>query len=180
MKNKIIEKGEYELIHNPGDDFKRLVYWMNDENPHVVPYLVPVLALLGACFAIEGYINMVGQHVDPDWKKFVKGPTSVKDRLKRIYLKKNKTLNCNQGIWQDVLGLFKIRIDLVHPVYKNQKEIRIDEIPDIFDIVEDKYSPSKSKEILENAINVLLNDTNLTELKDIGKIEGYSGPVRKK
>ena len=92
----------------------------------------------------------------------------------------NKTLDCGQGIWQDVLQLFKMRIQLVHPVYTNRKELRADEIPDIFQIVEKKYPPKKSKQILENAITMLLKDTNLNHLKDRGKIEGYSGHIRQR
>lgn len=178
MNRKFTPKGEYELNHNPGDDFKEIVYCMNDEKPHIAPYFVPILALLGACFAIEAYINMVGQQVDPNWIKFDKGHIPLKDRLKRIYSKINKTLVCGQGIWQDVLKLFEMRIQLVHPVYINRKEIRIEKIPDIFDTVEKNYPPYKAKETLEKAIDALLNDTNLTHLRDVGKTEGYSGSVR--
>ncbi len=178
MNRKIISKGEYKLIHNPGDDFKELVYSMNDETPCIIPYFIPVLALLGACFAIEGYINMAGQQVDPDWNEFNKGPISLKKRLKRIYSIINKPLTCGQGIWKDVLEIFKTRIELVHPIFRNQKETRTKKIPDIFDIVNDNYPPNKSKEILENAINTLLKDAKLNRLKDIGKVDGYSGPIR--
>jgi len=178
MNKKIIPRGKYELIHNPGDDFKELVYWMNDKESHIPPYFIPVLALLGTCFAIEGYINMVGQQVDPDWSKFERGHITLKDRLERIYSRINKTLICGNGIWQNVLEIFKIRIEIVHPTYRNQEEIRTEAIPDIFDIVKKKYPQSKSREILENAIDTLLKDTDLNHLKDIGKIEGYSGPIR--
>lgn len=171
-------KGEYELIHNPGDDIKRIVYWMNDKEPHIAPYLRPALALLAACFAIESYINMVGQHVDSEWVKFDKGPTPLKEKLRRIYQKKKKHLELSRGIWQEVLDLFKIRVELVHPIYKNVKEIRTNDIPDIFQIVNSKYPSAKSKYILETAIDNLLSDTKLQHLKDIGKTEGYSGPVR--
>lgn len=61
----IVTKGFHKLRHNPGYDFRRLVYWMNkaddkSANIHVAPYFIPTLALIGACFSLEGYINMTG------------------------------------------------------------------------------------------------------------------------
>ena len=129
MKKSINTEGIHELLHNPGYDFRRLVYWMNktnvnDKNIHIAPYFIPVLALLGVCFSLEAYINMVGQKIDKDWNNFDKGPIPLKDRLKRIYSKLNKSLDCSKGIWQKVLVLFKIRVSLVHPQYVNKTETR--------------------------------------------------------
>lgn len=180
MKKVINTKGTHGLLHNPGCDFQRLVYWMNktdavDENVHIAPYFIPTLALLGACFSLESYINMVGQTIDEDWNSFDKGPVPVKDRLERIYSKLNKSLNCGGGIWQEVLWLFKIRVSLVHPQYVNKTETRTEhyEIPTIFQKVKQEYPPEKSKRILENAIDALLKDADLLKLKDHWQMRTY-------
>ena len=166
-------KGIHELLHNPGYDFRRLVCWMNktdvnDKKIYIAPYFIPVLALLGACFSLEGYINMVGQRIDKDWNGFERGIVPLKNRLKRIYSKLHKSLDCSEGIWQEVLLLFKTRVLLVHPRYVNKTETRSehDEIPTIFQIVRQKYPPNKSYEILQKAIDTLLKDANLLHLKD--------------
>lgn len=178
--------GKHELIHNPGYDFRRLIYWMKDmemdekdESIPIAPYFIPILALIGACFAIEGYINMVGQHVDPNWKNFDKGPISVKKRLERIYSMLGKKLHLGHGIWQKVLDLFKSRNELVHPIYVSKTEIRNNEIPTVFDRIEQKYPVSNSEKICEEAINVLLAEANVSHLKNHWKLDGYSGPPRK-
>jgi len=176
-------KEKYSLIHNPGYDFKRLVYWMNtpnegEKNIHIAAYFIPVIALLGACFSLEGYINMVGQHVVPDWSEFDKGPIPVKDRLKKIYFQLDKPLDCSHGIWQKVLSLFRMRVKLVHPMYVDKVECRSTEIPDLFQLVEEKYSPEHSKQILEQAVDTLLKDAELEGLKDETQTSGYVGPIR--
>lgn len=185
MKSKQT-RGEYKLIHNPGYDFRELIYWMKDmemgekdENTPIAPYFIPILALIGACFAIEGYINMVGQHVDQNWKKFEKGPISVKKRIERIYLMLGKKLDLGHGIWHQVLDLFKSRIELAHPIYVSKTETRNTEIPTVFQRFEKKYPVLKSEKICDEAIDVLLADASLSHLKDEWTLAGYSGPPRK-
>jgi hypothetical protein len=185
MKSKQ-PRGKYELIHNPGYDFRRLIYWMKDleidekdENMPIAPYFIPVLALIGACFAIEGYINMVGQHVDQNWQNFEKGPISIRKRVERIYLMLDKQLELGHGIWQQVLNLFKFRIELVHPKYVSKTEVRKTEILTVFDRVEQKYPVLKSEKICDEAIDVLLADASLSHLKNQWSMGGYSGPPRK-
>jgi len=185
MKSKQ-PRGKYELIHNPGYDFRRLIYWMKDmemdekdENTPIAPHFIPILALIGAYFAIEGYINMVGQHVDPNWENFEKGPISVKKRLDRIYSMLGKKLDSGHGIWQQVLDLFKSRIELAHPMYVSKTEIRNTEIPTVFQRVEKKYPVLKSEKICDEAIDVLLADASLSHLKNQWSLGRYSGPPRK-
>ncbi len=90
MTKKPDSKSEFTLVHNPGYDFLRLVDWMQESefNPSasiIAPYFFPVLALLGACFAIEGYVSMVGQKLDADWEEFDKGRVTFKQKIERIY-----------------------------------------------------------------------------------------------
>ncbi len=177
-------KGKYSLVHNPGYDFLRLLHWMAEANPDdpnlpFAPYLIPTVAILGACCAIEGYINMVGQKVDSGWAEFDKGPVAIKKRIARIYSAVGKHADFSRDIWQQVLDLFEARIELVHPRYVEREEKRDTDIPDLFQLINAKYPPSKSQEIVEAAIDLLLSDTGLTELRDKYRFRTYSGPVRR-
>jgi len=184
MSKSAQEEGEYELFHNPGYDFRRLIRWMkgidpyNEKNP-IAPYFIPILALLGACFAIEGYINAVGRHVDSNWTNFEKGPIALKKRLQRIYSKLKKKLDCGQGIWQEVLSLFKARVEIAHPKLVHKTERRANEISTLFERVAQDYPRSESERICEQAIDVLLADSGLQDLKDQWLWGGYVGPPRR-
>jgi hypothetical protein len=175
--------GEYRLVHNPGYDFLRLLSWMEETDPEdpslsFGSYLIPTIAVLSACCAIEGYTNMVGQKIDKDWENFDKGPTPIKDRLSRIYGLKQKQINFGEGIWQKVLELFKFRISLVHPRYVEKTEKTKTEIPDLFDIVNSKYSVTAIKQIAEVAVDTLLADTGNTHLRELYIRRSYYGPPR--
>jgi len=178
------EEGEYKLFHNPGYDFRRLIWWTKEIDPHsgkntIAPYFIPILALLGACFAIEGYVNAVGRHVDSNWTNFEKGPIALKKRLQRIYSKINKKLDCGQDIWQEVLSLFKARIEIVHPKLVHKTERRANEISTLFERVAQDYPRSESERICERAIDILLADANLQHLKGQWLWGGYVGPPRR-
>lgn len=121
---------------------------------------------------------MVGQHVDPNWADFDKGPISLKERLQRIYCLKQKTLDFGQGIWQEVLTFFKTRVELVHPSFISKTEVRDSEIPTVFERVGQKYPLSKIIKISEGAIDTLLADTSLQRLKNTWQQQGYAGPPR--
>jgi hypothetical protein len=175
--------GEYELIHNPGYDFLRLLGWMDEADPRdldlpFAPYFIPVIAILAACCAIEGYINMVGQKADPNWRDFEKGPIPIKSRISRIYELMGKRADFGQGIWQRVLLLFKMRVKLVHPKYVAKSERRRTEIPDIFKSVKAKYPPRATRQLAEEAVDILLSDTGLTELRHQWRWGSYHGPPR--
>jgi len=118
---------------------------------------------------------MVGQQIDSDWESFDRGRVGIKDKLRKIYSTIDKPINFGQGIWQEVLDLFKKRKDLVHPKYLNKKEYRNNEIPTIFQLVRDTYPCFKTKNIMYNAISTLLNDSNT---KDVLEERVYfDGPV---
>lgn len=99
----------------------------------------------------------------------------MKDKLRRIYEKINKPLNCNNEIWHEVLMLFKKRGSLAHSRYVNKREARVefDDIPTIFQDIKREYPPNKSKEILEKAIRTLLTDANLSQLKNHWQENSY-------
>ena len=172
---------EHTLIHNPGYDFRRLLNWISEadaNNPDLpfAPYFLPVIGILAACCAIEGYVNMVGQKVDPSWAKFDKGPMPIRDRISRVYYCVGKKPLFSKGVWNKALSLFKMRNELVHPKYVQKAEKR--KIKTIFQTANKKYPPSDSKRIAEGAIDTLLKDTNLQTLKNVYQISTYAGPPR--
>lgn len=176
-------KRENKLIHNPGYDFLRLVNWMDESDksnsdPTIAAYLKETVALIFACCAFEGYINMVGQNIDENWNWNMakKRNVSIKDRISQIYAKIHKEVVFGEGIWQEILGLFKTRASLVHPKYiEKQQE---NEIPDLFQIINAKYPTTKTKQLVETAINTLLKDTDLEHLRDLTQVKYYHGPPR--
>lgn len=183
MKKDGSASGEHGLVHNPGYDFLRLLSWMEETNPEdpalpFGPYLIPTIAILSACCAIEGYTNMVGQKIDQDWESFDKGPIPIKERLSRIYDLNQKKIDFGEGIWQKVLELFKFRVSLVHPHYVEKAEKTKAEIPDLFDIVNSKYSVATIKEIAEAAVDKLLAETGNTNLRELYRRRSYHGPPR--
>ena len=171
--------GEYELSHNPGYDFMRLAKWLEKADPTnanlpFAPYFISPMALIAACCAIEGYINMIGLHVDNDWASFDKGPVTIRKRIERIYVSVGKTPDFGKGILQKCLDLFQMRVALVHPRYINKSEVRDSDIADMFDEVEAIFPPSVSRQLAENVISLLLKDTNLKHLKEHWRFGGYS------
>jgi len=175
--------GEYRINHNPGYDFLRLLTWMDQIDPQdprlpFGPYLIETIAVISACCALEGYLNMVGKEIDKEWNEFDKGFKPVKDKISHIYQIVGKEIDFGIGLWQEVLCLFKTRASLVHPRYNNKKEICEEEIPDLFQEVNSKYPTDKTKQIAEDAIDLLLLDTGLTRLRNLYLIRAYSGPPR--
>jgi hypothetical protein len=183
MNKRDAPTGAHSVVHNPGYDFLRLAHWMEEADPDspslpFAPYLITTIAVLAACCAIEGYVNMVGKKVDSDWDQFDRGPVPIKDRLSRIYDHAGKQIDFSQGIWQQVLELFRIRVSLVHPRYMEKTQRRTTEIQDVFDLVKSKSSPGKARATAENAVDALLADTNLADMRELYISRGYHGPPR--
>jgi hypothetical protein len=183
MNKKPDSKREFALVHNPGYDFLRLIDWMqeSESNPSasiIAPYFFPVLALLGACFAIEGYVSMVGQKLDADWEEFDKGRVTFKQKIKKIYSMLDRSIDFEKGIWQRANLMFNKRGKLAHPCFVSSKEPSQQKIPDIFDVIAKEYPPTISKEIAEMAIDILLADSNLDKFRHFSKLETYHGIPR--
>jgi hypothetical protein len=99
-----------------------------------------------------------------------------KDRISRIYEKLGKGADFSRGTLQQALSLFKMRNDLAHPRYVNKKEHRATEIPDIFDVLDEKFPPDVSKRIADETIDLLLREANLTHLRNYWRSASYAGP----
>lgn len=175
--------GEHELCHNPGYDFLRLLNWLEEadpENPSLpfAAYFLPVLSILAGTCAIEGYVNMVGQQLDPKWSSFDTGPKSMKARLRKAYLAARKTVDFESPVWQDALAMFEMRNTLVHPRYVDVTERRDSEIPDVFQRASNAWPPARCRQVAEATVDALLQDTALQDLREEWQSRGYSGPPR--
>jgi hypothetical protein len=173
--------GEYSIDHNPGYDFLRIVADLQNADAatgdvQFAPLYIPVLGVLSACCAIEGYVNMVGLTLDPDWGTFDRGPVPIKDRIKRIYEHVDAVPDFSQGIFQEALNLFKARIKLVHPRYHRETKQADGPLPDVFDSVGAEYPVARSRQISDDTIDAILADTDLAVFKNHWRGGAYRGP----
>lgn len=175
--------GEHDLCHNPGYDFLRLLSWLEEadpENPSLpfAAYFLPVLSILAGTCAIEGYVNMVGQQLDPKWSSFDTRPKSMRARLTKAYLAAGKKVDFESAVWKDALALFEMRNVLVHPRYVDVTERRDSEIPDLFQRASDAWPPARCRQVAEATVDALLQDMALQNLREEWLSKGYSGPPR--
>jgi hypothetical protein len=148
-------------FHNPGYEYLMGIYWMKDAQGAIASgktrYYLPAKALLSACLAIDGYVNVVGSKVDPQWKHLEEDFTPIKERLARIYESLNRPLDLNRGVWADVLLLFSLREDIsqfeLASIYGMHEAV----VPAIFRVIEQKYPIRLTHAIAEGAIELLLN-----------------------
>ena len=90
------------MRHNVANGMIRVVRWASeakeeDFNRVFAADTRPLIALIFARSAIEGYTNYVGQNLMNDWLAFSKGTMpnqkgrpGIKDKIKRIYAKLGK------------------------------------------------------------------------------------------
>ena len=150
-----------ESLQNPGYEVLKDIYWMKAAQGNLASektrYYLPAKALLSACMAIDGYVNVVGSRVDPHWESINEEFAPIRDRLIRIYENLNRPLDLNRGIWEDVLLLFSLREDIrryeLASIYGMQEAV----IPAIFKVIEQKYPIRMTHAIAEGAIELLLN-----------------------
>lgn len=172
--------GVYGIDHNPGFDFMRLVRWLsetdeNNENLPFAAYLLPTMTIISSCCAIEAYVNMVGNNLDENWDDIFKGPSPIKDRISEIYNKIGKKADFGKGVLQEVLKLFKKRNDLMHPKYVNYEEAGDKHIQNIFDEIDAEFPADESRRIAESAIESILSDAGMSDLKEHWWVRSYSG-----
>jgi hypothetical protein len=167
---------EFHLRCNPGYDFVRFVQWLEEApaqefNEVLAAYARnPIGVILASC-AIEGYINYVGQHVDPSWADFSKEKSSVRERIERIYSCLKKPVDFGSGIMQQVVQLFQMRRLLVHPQFQETREERSSPPPNLFDHVDVDFPVSKSRQIVEDFRAAVLD---AAKLEDLWWRQGYA------
>ena len=161
MTQNLSSTATLEKLQNPGYEVLKDIYWMKAAQGNLTSektrYYLPAKALLSACMAIDGYVNVVGSRVDPHWESINEEFAPIKDRLIRIYENLNRPLDLNRGIWEDVLLLFSLREDIrryeLASIYGMQEAV----IPAIFKVIEQKYPIRMTHAIAEGAIELLLN-----------------------
>jgi len=149
-------------FQNPGYEFLLGIYWMKEAqvigSSEKTRYYLPAKALLSACNAIDGYVDIVGSKVDPQWEPIDEETVPLKERLTGIYQSLNLPFDSNQGIWRDVLLMFRLRENLsrfaLSSVY-DAKEGTV--VPPIFKVVSQSYPIRRTHAIAEEAIELLLS-----------------------
>lgn len=101
----------YRLRHNVAHDMLRVVGWAasaksEDYNKVFAAYTRPLIALVFAASAIEGYTNYVGQAVDPEWRHFShgmlegkKGRPGIRDKIVRVYAKLGLSVDLREQLF---------------------------------------------------------------------------------
>jgi hypothetical protein len=111
---------EFELRHNPGHDFLRMLKWCAEATPRKFNAVFaaysrnPIAILLGAA-AIEGYTNYAGHSLCKDWEQFLKGSRAFSTKLKHVFSSCNKSSKLSQRVYQDTMTLVRFRGSLAHP-----------------------------------------------------------------
>jgi hypothetical protein len=160
---------EYELQHNPGFDFLRMLNWCaaaKEEEFHrmFASYArAPMAVLLGAA-AVEGYINYAGHLLVPNWSDFIKTTKTSGDKLKRIFEARGQPIELSSGIYQQTKSLLKFRGSIAHPRFTHHIEKRSSPPPTIFDHAQFDYPASKVLSIVEDFRTALLKDLKLDDL----------------
>ena len=161
MTSNISPATTVRRFQNPGYDYLKGIYWMKDAQAAIssekTHYFLPAKALLSACQAIDGYVNVVGSKVDPRWGELDEEATPVQIRLTRIFQNLEQSFDIDRGIWADVLLLFSLREEInrfeLASIYGMHESI----VPAIFKVIEQKYPIRLTHAIAEEAIELLLN-----------------------
>ena len=148
-----------EQFDNPGYEYLKLLYLIKEEQrsantPSDLLYF-PLLALQSACLAIQGYIDQVGQQIDPAWDEFDQEVASITESIARIFEKTDKLDEFKKGIWKDVQTLF----DIAERIRENSAELKktcMTEAPEAYREIAAKYPIHLSQAIAEEAVEALL------------------------
>jgi hypothetical protein len=145
----------YRLRHNVAHDMLRVVGWaasakLEDYNKVFAAYTRPLIALVFAASAIEGYTNYVGQSIDPDWRKFShgmlegrKGRLGIRDKIERVYMKLDLSLDWNEPLFARIVQLFDVRGQLMHPSLDEREFTGKRPPADVTEMAEMAFSPEK-------------------------------------
>jgi hypothetical protein len=167
---------EYKLRHSIANDMLRVVRWAanaKDEQFNLVfaAYTRPLIALIFACAAIEGYSNYVGQTLMHDWREFSKGTRpnqkgrpGIKDKIKEIYTKLEKPISFDSGIFSEVCDLFEKRGYVMHPSLDERRFTGHAPPADILEMIGQDYAPTKVFNVADNFREKILADSQVRDL----------------
>jgi hypothetical protein len=160
---------EYELRHNPGYDFLRMLDWCVKADATAFDAIFPAyarspIAILLAGAAIEGYLNYAGHALVPDWEHCVRTAKTFSQKLKRIFTAREKTVVLDSGVYQRAIALVTFRGSLAHPRFTHTVEARESPPPTQFDHVEADYPATRVLEIATSFRDSFLADVGLDDL----------------
>ena len=167
---------EYRMRHNVANDMIRVVRWASeakeeDFNRVFAAYTRPLIALIFACSAIEGYTNYVGQSLMDNWLAFFKGTMpgqkgrpGIKDKIKRIYATLGKDASFSSGIFNEVCDLFEKRGYLMHPALDERAFTGEAPPADTLEMIGEDYVPAKVVSLADNFRQKILEDSQVRDL----------------
>ena len=160
---------EYELRHNPGFDFLRMLKWCaaaKEEEFHQMfaRYArAPMAVLLGSA-AVEGYANYAGHLLVQDWAAFSKTTKTFGEKLKKIFQARGLSIDLSSDVYQETTALLNFRGSLAHPRFTHHIEERSSPPPTIFDHTQFDYPAQQVLAIVEGFRTALLADLRLDDL----------------
>lgn len=160
---------EYDLLHNPGYDFLRMLRWCAeaDETAFRVVFAAysrhPIAILLGGA-GMEGYVNYAGHAVIPDWAALTKGSKTFAQKLKLIFAAREKNISIGSGVYQEAIALITFRGSLAHPRFTHHIEQRDSPPPTLFDHIETDYPAARVLDIATRFRDSFLADVGLEDL----------------
>lgn len=160
---------EYDLRHNPGRDFLRMLEWCAKADAPAfdavfAAYARSPIAILLAGAAIEGYVNYAGHAVVPKWDAYIKTARTFSEKLKRVFAERKKTVALDSGVYQRTIALLTFRGSLAHPRFTQHIEKRDSPPPTLFDHIEADYPASRVLEIATAFRDRFLADVGLDDL----------------
>ena len=153
-------------FYDPGYEHLKSIYLLKNAQAKAPlqtasVYILPLMALQSARFAIEEYVNLTGRKIDPDWNKIDWQAKSVQTRIEHVYKNTKNSLCFESGIWEDVLALYKTG-GLLEWDLTEMKKLQVEEIPENFKRIAMEYPIQRSQAIAEEAIDLLLEHSSVS------------------
>ena len=167
---------EYDMRHNPGRDFIRMLQWCAEAESSAfdavfAAYARSPIAILLAGAAIEGYVNYAGHALVQNWDGFVKTARTFAVKLKRVFAERKKTVDLNSGVYHRTIALLTFRGSLAHPRFTQVVATRNSPPPTLFDHIEADYPASRVLVIATAFREQFLSDVGL---EDFWWKQGYA------
>jgi hypothetical protein len=153
-------------FYNPGYEHLTSIYRLKEAQALAplkasLAYILPLMALQNACLAIEEYVNLTGQKVDPVWEQSNWRDTSIKARITYVYKKMGLSPSFKTGIWKDVVLLFETA-GFINEDLSEMQHLHRESIPENLNQIAVDYPIYRSQAIAEEAIDLLLDQANLS------------------
>jgi len=148
-------------FYNPGYEHLTSIYRLKEAQA-LAPlkafsaYILPLMALQNARLAIEEYVNLTGQRVDPAWVQYDRENTAIEVRIEYVFKKMGLRFKVKTGIWKDVLLLFETT-SLINEDLSEMQNLHRENIPENLKQIAVDYPIYRSQAIAEEAIDILLD-----------------------